>query len=249
MSDYLDPLEAARFQAHGLGDFEALWAIPLEPVDAPNLERGGQSWVYRLQLGDAAYYLKRQVNHLSRSWRHPFGEPTFAREFRAIRRYRALGVPALSAVFYGERRAAGEHRAILVTRALDGWSDLSSWLARWPSLAAPTRQAILGAVGDLVRRLHAQGQVHGCLYPKHLFLRERAPDAFEACLIDLEKSRTLLLGRRDRLRDLDTLVRRGRGWTVDDVRQLLHGYLGGERGLEGWLARLTRRRLDKERRA
>jgi hypothetical protein len=29
----------------------------------------------------------------------------------------------LQAVFFGERKV-GEHRAILMTRALDGWSDL-----------------------------------------------------------------------------------------------------------------------------
>jgi len=55
----------------------------------PNTGRGGWSSVFRLELGDTAYYLKRQSNYLTHSLRHPFGEPTFACEFRNIQRYRS----------------------------------------------------------------------------------------------------------------------------------------------------------------
>ncbi len=62
--------------------------------------------------------------------------------------------------------------------------------------------AILKACGQLARTLHGAGQVHGCFYPKHIFLRQRR-EGWEAQLIDLEKTRPLLFGMRDRLRDLD----------------------------------------------
>ncbi|WP_394352295.1 lipopolysaccharide kinase InaA family protein, partial [Metapseudomonas otitidis] len=42
---------------------------------------------------------------------------------------------------------------------------------------------------------------------KHIFLRPAAV-GYEACLIDLEKTRPLLFGRRDRVKDLEPLLRR-----------------------------------------
>ncbi|MCY1380810.1 Lipopolysaccharide kinase (Kdo/WaaP) family protein [compost metagenome] len=91
--------------------------------------------------------------------------------------------------------------------------------------------------------------MHGCFYPKHVFLRE-AGGCFEACLIDLEKTRPLLLGRRDRVKDLEALVRRADAWGEAEVRELLAGYLGQareSREVSDWLAQMGRRRRTKER--
>ena len=237
--------DRAILERHGLADFDALWELQLEAVDEPNTERGGWSSVYRLELDDHAYYLKRQSNHLTHSLRHPLGEPTFAREFRNIRRYGELGIPALQAAFFAQRRVPGEQRAVLLTRALDGWQDLEHWLGRWGELDGQRRAGILRACGALARRLHRAGQVHGCFYPKHIFLREDAP-AFQAQLIDLEKTRPLLFGRRDRIRDLEPLLRRTRVWGEEEVCELLTAYLGGETQVERWFVRLGARRLHKE---
>ncbi len=128
MSDFIAAQDRALLERHGLAGFDALWALKLEAVDEPNTERGGWSSVYRLELDERAFYLKRQSNHLTRSLLHPFGEPTFAREFRNIRRYAERNIPALQAAFFAERRLPGERRAILLTRALDGWQDLEHWL-------------------------------------------------------------------------------------------------------------------------
>ena len=76
MSDFIAAEDRAILERHGLADYDALWALQLEAVDEPNTERGGWSSVYRLDLGEAAYYLKRQSNHLTHSllrvglWRH-----------------------------------------------------------------------------------------------------------------------------------------------------------------------------------
>jgi len=178
----------------------------------------------------------------------PFGEPTFAREFRNISRYQKMHIPALQAVFYGERKQAGHHRAILLTRALDDWSDLESLLAQWPQLSAAARDGILQACGQLARTLHSAGQVHGCFYPKHIFLRQRR-EGWDAQLIDLEKTRPLLFGKRDRLKDLEPLLRRARAWGEADVRKLLAAYLGQPADsalVDTWLQRLTQRRREKE---
>ncbi|MFJ4344559.1 lipopolysaccharide kinase InaA family protein [Pseudomonas sp. NPDC089401] len=248
MTDYLASADLALLKRHGLNDFEALWALQLDAVDEPNTGRGGWSSVYRLELEGKGYYLKRQSDYLTRTLHSPFGEPTFAREFRNISRYQKLRIPALQAVFYGERKQGGKHRAILMTRALDEWRDLDGLLAEWPQLDADARAAILKACGQLARTLHKAGQVHGCFYPKHIFLRPRR-EGWEAQLIDLEKTRPLLFGMRDRLKDLEPLLRRARAWGEQEVRQLLASYLDqpADSSLVGtWLKRLTQRRREKE---
>ncbi len=245
MNDFIAQADRPTLERHGLASFDALWSVQLTAVDEPNVERGGWSSVFRLELDDSAFYLKRQSNHLTRTLAHPFGEPTFAREFRNIRRYAQLGVPALQASFFGQRKVDGERRAILLTRALDGWTDLDSWLKRWPELNESGRRAIIGAVGVLARTLHQAGQMHGCFYPKHIFLREQ-DGHWQACLIDLEKTRPLLLGWRDRIKDLEPLVRRASCIGEQGVRHLLSVYLDDPRLVEPWLLQLQRRREAKE---
>lgn len=245
MKDFIASEDRLLLARHGLDNFAALWALELPAVDAPNTERGGWSSVSRLELEDRAYYLKRQRNHLTRSLRHPLGEPTFARELRNIQCYRALKIPALSAAFYAERQIEGARCAILLTHALDGWRDLAGWLDDWTDLEGSERRAILRACGELIQRLHAARQIHGCLYPKHIFLRRQA-SGFEACLIDLEKTRPLWLPQRDRIKDLETLLRRSaRSWSAQDVRTLLGFYLDEFERLDRWEARLSARHSDK----
>ncbi len=247
MNDFIASDDRALLEQHGLASFDALWALKLEAVDEPNTERGGWSSVYRLDLGERAYYLKRQSNHLSRSLLHPLGEPTFAREFRNIQRYATLGVPALQAAFFAQRRVDGERRAILLTHALDDWEDLYSLFQRWHDLSAARREALIRACGELARRLHAAGQMHGCFYPKHIFLRGRE-QACEACLIDLEKTRPLLLGRRDRIKDLEPLIRRADPWSSADVAAFIAAYLDApvdSAAVSDWAARVDGRRRAK----
>lgn len=248
MTDFVADAERALLERNGLADFDALWAVQLEAVDEPNTSGGGWSSVFRMDLEGQGFYLKRQSNYLTRTLHSPLGEPSFAREFRNIERYKQLGIPALEAVFFGERKVPGERRAILMTRALDGWTDLDSLLEQWSQLTAGQQQAILQACGQLARRLHAVRQVHGCFYPKHIFLQ---PDgaAYRAQLIDLEKTRPLLLGQRDRVKDIEPLLRRAHAWTEADVRALLAAYLEqpADSGLvNAWYQRLNMRRSHKE---
>ena len=248
MTDFVADAERALLERNGLAEFDALWAVQLEAVDEPNTSGGGWSSVFRMDLEGQGFYLKRQSNYLTRTLHSPLGEPSFAREFRNIERYKQLGIPALEAVFFGERKVPGERRAILMTRALDGWTDLDSLLEQWSQLTAGQQQAILQACGQLARRLHAVRQVHGCFYPKHIFLQ---PDgaAYRAQLIDLEKTRPLLLGQRDRVKDIEPLRRRAHAWTEADVRALLAAYLEqpADSGLvDAWYQRLNVRRSHKE---
>ncbi|WP_426201651.1 lipopolysaccharide kinase InaA family protein [Pseudomonas sp. TWP3-1] len=247
MTDFLAAEDRALLERHGLGSFDALWAKQLEAVDEPNTAGGGWSSVFRLEVEGHAYYLKRQSNYLTRTLHAPFGEPTFAREFRNISRYKKLGIPALQAVFFGQRKVEGEVRAILLTRALDGWDDLDSLLQRWSSLSAAQQSAILTACGQLARYLHGVRQVHGCFYPKHIFLQADGA-GYRAQLIDLEKTRPLLFGQRDRVKDLEPLLRRAPQWSEAQQRELLAVYLEQSTDsslVDSWITRLTARRSYK----
>jgi len=247
MNDFFASEAAPLFKRHGLDSFAAIWALQLDAVDEPNTGRGGWSSVYRLELEGQGFYVKRQSNYLTRTLRAPLGEPTFARELHNIVRYQKLGIPALQAVFYGQRREAGQLRAVLVTRALDSWTDLDTLLEGWAQLAPAQQQAILQATGKLARTVHAAGQVHGCFYPKHIFLRE-ASRHYDAQLIDLEKTRPLLFGQRDRVRDLEPLLRRAGAWQQAQVRVLLAAYLHAAADspqVDAWVAQLDRRRSQK----
>lgn len=247
MTVFIAPSERPLLERHGLADFESLWEVQLEAVDEPNTGRGGWSSVFRMELEGSGFYLKRQSNYLTRTLHHPFGEPSFSREFRNISRYQQLGIPALQAVFYGDSRVNGERRAILMTRALDGWTDLDTLLQQWPEMDAQQQTAILQACGDLAQTLHAAGQVHGCFYPKHIFMRAKA-GMYRAQLIDLEKTRPALFGRRDRVKDLEPLLRRAPMWSEAHVRELLAAYL--QSGIDSplvddWYARLDKRGSHK----
>jgi tRNA A-37 threonylcarbamoyl transferase component Bud32 len=247
MSVFIADADRALLERHGLADFDSLWEVELDAVDEPNTGRGGWSSVFRLELEGSGYYLKRQSNYLTRTLHHPLGEPSFSREFRNISLYQKLGIPALHAVFYGEKKVDGERRAVLMTRALDGWTDLDTLLQDWPTLAAKQRLAILQACGELARTLHQAGQVHGCFYPKHIFLRARA-DAYLAQLIDLEKTRRSLFGQRDRVKDLEPLLRRAPAWNEAEIRELLGAYLQADSNgpeVDAWWHRLARRGSHK----
>lgn len=248
MTDFLAAEDRALLERHGLGTFDALWSKQLDAVDEPNTDGGGWSSVFRLELEGHGYYLKRQCNYLTRTLHAPFGEPTFAREFRNISRYNKLGIPALQAAFFGERKVNGEVRAILLTRALEGWDDLDSLLQRWSDLDSAQQSAILKACGLLARHLHGMRQVHGCFYPKHIFLRAEG-DGYQAQLIDLEKTRPLLFGMRDRVKDLEPLLRRAPEWSDAQLRELLAAYLDQSMDsslVDSWITRLTARRSRKE---
>ena len=87
MLDYVaEPLKPV-FDYNGLFGFSDFWNRKIEWFEAPNHRRGGWSGVARSELtlpdgGRLPVFVKRQANHMTRTWRHPFrGQPTLIREF------------------------------------------------------------------------------------------------------------------------------------------------------------------------
>lgn len=216
---------------HGLDSFEALWHYGDESDGVP-LGRGWKK-VVRIELVDAngepqSFYLKRQDHQLARSLRHPFGEPTFAREFRAIQQFAHMGIPALEAAFFAQRKHQGHQQAILLTRALDIYKPLTWWFERWNTLAWRDRQDLILAAAALVRSLHNAERMHNSLYPRHIFLK-LDDDGAGARLIDLVETRHAWFGERDRVRDLSSLLRRSEVATPGQKLRFLLAYRGKQR--------------------
>ena len=197
------------FQSQGYGDFASIWDASLGFVDEPNIGRGGRSDVGKLCLSKAdgkqqTFYVKRQVNYISKTLSHPFsGIPLTLKEFNNIEAFQALGIPSLEASYQGYRHHDGELQSILVTPELEGYQDLDHYQ---PASISESRR-ITRELAHVLARLHNAGYRHGCLYPKHIFINpqdEQAP----VRLIDLEKVRRTPLRQYNKLKDLTTLQRR-----------------------------------------
>lgn len=234
-----EPAWATLLDAVGLRDFRSWWSLDLPAVEPGNHRRGGWSSVSRhlLPLPDgnqAGVYIKRQEDHVYRSWRHPLtGCLTGAREFQTLLRCRAAGVAAAEPVLYAEQQADGHQRGILVTRELAGYRALEDLTADWQRDGLPPRRQrlrLLQAIATAVRALHEAHFEHNCMYPKHLMIHTAwlegiASTPAPVVLIDLEKAKWRLWRGFCTRRDLDSLHRHSAGWSRTDRRRFLGWYL------------------------
>lgn len=220
---------------HGLGDFCALWNIEIPLLDKPNTGRGRSGWsaVGLLSLEDhdgseRKLILKRQKNYAIRTLLHPIrGIPTLRNEASNITRFDRLEIPAMKLAYYGERREAGEFKAILITEYLDGYESLDAITSRWREEGWPEgteRRRLIASIAHLVHTLHEKGMRHNSLYPKHIFVRYNDNGEPGLKLIDLEKVRWQPIGNAKRIRDLDSLNRRSSGWTRTDRLRFFKSY-------------------------
>jgi hypothetical protein len=241
-----------------LDSFDKAWSYQASWFEEPNNRRGGWSGVGRLVLANAAgkelgVFLKRQENHLRRTFRHPLhGEPTFACEFRMMRYLAARGVPAPEPVFFAQREQDLNSRAILMTEELVHFSPLDEvaeeiFLNGKATLA--TKRSVLRGVAATVRKLHAVGIQHRSLYPKHLFVKMMADADPEVVVIDLEKSRRKWIAPLRTVYDLATLDRHARYWNRTARLYFFKRYMGIEK-LTPWtrfLCRLIYKRSHRPR--
>ena len=240
MTDHFFSENEKRLLQHNrLAGFRELWELELEWFEPPNFRRSGWSGAARFELEDMngsriGVFIKRQENHLRRTWRYPGGCATFRIEWQNLCRLSRLGVPVTQPLYYGEELCDNRPRAILITYELAGFSALDDWLEESSSPAAAARRlALLQPTARAVRAFHDCGYRHNCLYPKHILLKLREEGeqrAVETRLIDLEKSRRVFFPLQARIRDLATLFRRCPALTNHEKDLLLNYYL--EAGLE-----------------
>ena len=213
----------------GLSQFEQWWQLQGEWVEEPNQRRGGESGVQRLQVDQGQLlYAKRQVGHLCRSLSHPFGRPTVLRERDALLGLSRLGIRVPRLVYCGASRQAGQGwRGLLVSEALDGFSDIESWYAAGGrERAGQQHDALLQQIGATLARMHQGRWQHGCLYIKHIFIRvtgEGDSANVEIALLDFEKCRQRLTAYRAASHDMQQL-RRHSSWNSTDWEKLSYFY-------------------------
>lgn len=253
--DYVNSEWRQTLEANGMESFEQIWPVVGDAwFEPPNHARGGWSGVTRQALtmpnGDqVGIFVKRQENHVYRSWRHFFRPAaTLEREFRNCRRFRELGIPSMEPIYYAERKVDGKLRAILITRELEGYHSLDS-AEYWPirQVARAERQRLIASLAGIIRQMHAHRFQHTCLYPKHLFVKKNPDGSLDARFIDLEKTRWLPFRRRIATRDLDSLQRHAEGWSRTDCLRLFLAYRQ-EKKLSSASKRLLRTILGKRKR-
>ncbi|MGH8352081.1 MAG: lipopolysaccharide kinase InaA family protein [Pseudomonas sp.] len=127
-------------------------------------------------------------------------------------------------------RRGGESgwRALLVTRALDGFEEIDRWYAGGgrERHGECLHQRLLQRLGETLARMHLGRWQHGCLYAKPVFVRvsgEGAAAEVAVALLDLEKSRRRLSRRRAARHELRQLKRHS-SWNEADWHPLNYGY-------------------------
>lgn len=210
--------------------FEQWWQLQGEWVEEPNHRRGGESGVQRLHQSDGqVLYAKRQVGHVYRSLRYPFGRPTVLRERDALLALPLLGVTAPRLLYCDvQRDASGLWRGLLVSEELKGFQELNQWYAEGgrERFGSAVNEQLLKQVADMLALFHRAGWQHGCLYQKHLFVRvEQVGECVEVAtaLLDLEKSRRRFSSRRAARHDMQQLKRHS-SWSAGDWDRLVYFY-------------------------
>jgi hypothetical protein len=117
-------------------------------------------------------------------------------------------------------------------------------------MSSDQRRGIIQTCASIIGKLHSAKLRHGCLYPKHLFLRMKE-GSYAARLIDLEKTRTYWWPWRERIKDLDAFLRNASVWHDDEQDDFLAEYLNvneAQDELQKLKKRLQERRIKKEKR-
>ncbi|MHC8365530.1 lipopolysaccharide kinase InaA family protein [Pseudomonas sp. ZT5P21] len=210
--------------------FDCFWNQRGEWVEEPNVRRGGESGVQRVKGSDGQlFYAKRQTGHVYRSFLHPFGRPTVLRERDALVELSRIGVRVPEIVFCGAQRdPVHKWRALLVTKALDGFEEIEHWYAGGgrERHGESVHDRVLKELADNLARMHKRRRQHSCLYVKHVFVRitgEGESVNVEVAMIDLEKSRRRLTARLAATHDLKQL-RRHSSFSTTDWKKFVYFY-------------------------
>ncbi|BBP57718.1 lipopolysaccharide kinase InaA family protein [Pseudomonas sp. St316] len=210
--------------------FDYFWSLQGEWVEEPNVRRGGESGVQRITSKDGELlYAKRQTGHIYRSWLHPFGRPTVLREQDALLALPRLNVRVPELVFCGALPDPDHQwRALLVTRALEGFEEIEHWYAGGgrERHGEAVHDQILRELAENLARMHRGRWQHSCIYIKHVFVRvtgEGEAAKPEVALLDLEKCRRRLTARRAASHDMKQL-RRHSSFSDADWKKLVYFY-------------------------
>ena len=250
---YCNPAWQSVLESSQFATFDQIWNHPIDWIDTPNQNRGGWSGVGCVKIvkdgRSVTLFVKKQQNHVSRTWRHPLkGEPTFLREFQVLQYFKAQELAAPDVVFFAQRIVAEGQQAILITQMLEGYQPLDTLIqTQGKSMPQPSKRILISCVADAVKRMHGLGVQHRALYPKHIFVRPVGA-SFDVAFIDLEKSRQMILSPLQSVNDLITFNYRTTGWNLPHRLYFLERYFsitrlnGLYKMLWRWIAYKTRQK-------
>ena len=252
MKQYINPQWQYTLLNNGFNQFEKIWQLPSHWVDGINKRGDGWSGVSRVQLnlpsGEARnVYVKRQQNY-GRRYRPSM--PVLEQEFNNIQRMHNLKIPTLTPIYFGKQKTTEGLQAVLITEALIGFQSLQDWLQYWQIHGWPSyaeQVTIINVMANTIKCLHRFGMIHGCLYPKHIFLSLDKEEP-EIRLIDLEKCRYWPLVRHRTVRDLSTLSYYTREFSRTQQIRFFLAYLHQSRidNHARHLIRLMKKRLQQK---
>ena len=230
--EYISAAWRRTLQNNHADSFATLWKLQQDNwFEAPNYRRGGWSGVCTaaLKLDDDSQtqvFIKRQENHVYRSWRHFFCQrPTFEREYHNIRAFNRYGIPTAGLLYYGQHRQQGKQQAMLMMQALAGYQplgDAQTLITAGMDRAA--RQRLFDSVAAAMRQMHRNRFQHSCPYPKHIFVKQQPDGSFVVRFIDLEKARRRWSSKQAALKDLGILHRHTGGCSRSDRLRFFLAY-------------------------
>ena len=235
MTLYCNSSWQTALQQQQLATFDQIWDFPIQWIDTPNQNRGGWSGVGCLELlldeQPVTLFVKKQLNHTTRTWLHPLqGVPTFTKEYHTIRYLQGHGVVAPNVVFFAQRRTVEGQQAILITENLACYQPLDSLNKDTMSLLQQRR--LLSCISQTIRRMHQLGIQHRAIYAKHSSVKPHE-QSFEIAMIDLAKARRMVALQLQSSFDLITVNYRTQGWNKASRLVFLKYYLDQDR-LNRW---------------
>lgn len=217
MRSYIDKDFEKVLKQEGIEGFDGLWHHPMQLVEEGNFRKAGeQSEVSRWR----DVYVKKQQNYKTRMSRYFKPKAVCGREFENIQAWRKMGIPTLEALYFHQEAKAS--RAILITRALDGYISFEEWLNKTddPIMRGRVFKVVAETLADINRR----GWYHRCYFPKHIFVREDNPESLK--IIDLEKARRMFRTQYRDLSEIVTFYRRCPNTNPKEMLNFMKAYWG-----------------------
>jgi len=218
---YIDERYRVPLAAMGMRDFRSVMTTRVGIPIGAHGDRNAVRLEVELDGQVRQLYLKRTLRHpvaglfkelLAGAW--PQARPV--REYRMARELSRLGIPAMKAIGYGQRRRLGvPHQAFILVEAVPARFMLDQVLQVRlndpPLLSARQKHALVRALGALVRQLHDASLRWPDLVAKHVFLDPPPPGgepeySWKLFLIDLERMYTSR-SAKDCARDLMALLK------------------------------------------
>jgi hypothetical protein len=217
MKTFIDEQFNQFLMDQDISNFEKLWSTTMESVEPGNYRTTiSQSEVYRWHH----VYVKKQQHYTIRFPRWFKPKAVCGREFENIIIWKKLGIPTVETLYFHQEPLA--RRAILVTKALDDYQSLESWLAQISDLSL--RAKVFARVAALLADIHRKGWYHRCFYPKHVYVKLDNPEMLK--IIDLEKARKQFRTNHRDISEIASFYRRCTWLNPKEGLQFMKAYWG-----------------------